>query len=216
MGDFLRTKRKERCPGKIWQLYKPKLRVNRLRVIRIRKVCESVRFDSGPEVFVRVNRNYVLTECVLNENDCISKMLLETGWGNQCWSIISMTLLWCRHVFYLTAICPMLTFWTRGTYYYVMEIDAVPRRTYYYVLDLHGFNGPAQVSVVHDWTPTWTRGLAMSHCALRRKKVVDSTSETGVSNACVFSDFQRYCTKGAWLHASFAGKTSSKHMLQTM
>ena len=84
-----------------------------------------------------------------------------------------------------------LTFWTRGTYYYVMEIDAVPRRTYYYVLDLHGFNGPAQVSVVHDWTLTWTRGLALSHCALRRKKVVDSTSETGVSNACVFSDFQR-------------------------
>ena len=29
-----------------------------LRVIRIRKVCESMRFDSGPEVFVRVNRNY--------------------------------------------------------------------------------------------------------------------------------------------------------------
>ena len=30
-----------------------------------------MRFDSGPEVFVRVNRNYVLTEYVLNENDCI-------------------------------------------------------------------------------------------------------------------------------------------------
>ena len=67
---FLRTKRKERRLGKIWQLYKPKLRVNRLRVIRIHKVCESMRFDSGPEVFVRVNRNYVLTEYVLNENDC--------------------------------------------------------------------------------------------------------------------------------------------------
>ena len=40
--------------------------------------------------------------------------------------------------------------------------------------------------------------------------------EAGVSNACVFSDFQRYCTKGAWLHASFAWKTSSKHILQTM
>ena len=63
-----------------------------------------------------------------------------------------------------------LTFWTRGTYYFVMEIDAVPQTMYYYVLDLHGFNGPTQVSVVHDWTPTWTRGLAMSHCALRRKK----------------------------------------------
>ena len=34
-------------------------------------VCKSMRFDSGPEVFVRVNRNYVLTEYVLNENDCI-------------------------------------------------------------------------------------------------------------------------------------------------
>ena len=29
-----------------------------------------MRFDSGPEVFVRANRNYVLTEYVLNENDC--------------------------------------------------------------------------------------------------------------------------------------------------
>ena len=67
---FLRTKRKERL-GKIWQLYKPKLRVNRLRVIRIHKACESMRFHSGPEVFVHVNRNYVLTEYVLNENDCI-------------------------------------------------------------------------------------------------------------------------------------------------
>ena len=109
-----------------------------------------------------------------------------------------------------------LTFWTRGTYYYVMEIDAVPRRTYYYVLDLHGFNNPAQVSVVHDWTPTWTRGLTMSHCVLRRKKNVDCTWEAGVSTASVFSDFQRYCTKGAWLHASFAWRTSSKHILQTM
>ena len=68
---FLRTKREKRRLGKIWQLCKPKLRVNRLCVIRIRKVCESMRFDSGPEVFVRVNRNYVLTEYVLNENDCI-------------------------------------------------------------------------------------------------------------------------------------------------
>ena len=64
---FLRTKRKERCLGKTWQLYKPKLRVNQLRVIRIHKVCESMRFDSGPEVFVRVNRNYVLTESVLTK-----------------------------------------------------------------------------------------------------------------------------------------------------
>ena len=31
-----------------------------------------MRFDSGPEVFVLVNRNYVLTEYVLNENDCMS------------------------------------------------------------------------------------------------------------------------------------------------
>ena len=52
---FLRTKRKERRLGEIWQLYKPKLHVNRFRVIRIRKVCESMRFDSGPEVFARVN-----------------------------------------------------------------------------------------------------------------------------------------------------------------
>ena len=29
-----------------------------------------MRFDSGPAVFVSVNRNYVLTEYVLNENDC--------------------------------------------------------------------------------------------------------------------------------------------------
>ena len=29
-----------------------------------------MRFDSGPEVFVLVNQNYVLTEYVLNENDC--------------------------------------------------------------------------------------------------------------------------------------------------
>ena len=35
-------------------------------------VCESMRFDSGPGIFVRVNRNYVLSEYVLNENDCIS------------------------------------------------------------------------------------------------------------------------------------------------
>ena len=76
-----------------------------------------------------------------------------------------------------------LTFWTRRTYYYVMDIDAVPRRSYYYVLDLHGFNSPAQISVVHHWTPTWTRGLGMSHCALRRKKFVASTSEAEVLNA---------------------------------
>ena len=42
------------------------------------KVCESMRFDSGPEVFVRVNQNYVLTEYVLNENDCIS-LLSSSG-----------------------------------------------------------------------------------------------------------------------------------------
>ena len=34
-----------------------------------------MRFDSGPEVFVRVNRNYVLTEYVLNENDYSLKYL---------------------------------------------------------------------------------------------------------------------------------------------
>ena len=34
----LPTKRKERRLGKVWQLYKPKLHVNRLRVIRIHKV----------------------------------------------------------------------------------------------------------------------------------------------------------------------------------
>ena len=56
--------------GTFWPLYKSKLRVNRLRVIRIHKVCESMRFDSGQEVFVRVNWNYMLTEYVLNENDC--------------------------------------------------------------------------------------------------------------------------------------------------
>ena len=55
--------------GNIWQLYNPKVHVDRLRVIRIREVCESMRFDSGPEGFVRVNRNYVLTEYVLNKND---------------------------------------------------------------------------------------------------------------------------------------------------
>ena len=82
-----------------------------------------MRFDSGPEVFVRVNRNYVLTECVLNENDCISKMLLETGCMGQpmlkhhfndtalvqacvssgsylshAKSVIPMTMMWCRLV----------------------------------------------------------------------------------------------------------------------
>ena len=80
---FLRTKRKKRRLGKIWQLYKPKLRVNRLRVIRIRKVCESMRFDCGPEVFVRVNRNYVLTEYVLNENDCTSEK--KRGLSPELW-----------------------------------------------------------------------------------------------------------------------------------
>ena len=43
-----------------------------------------MRFDSGPEVFVRVNRNYVLTQYVLNENDCnsfviIIKYMLKDG-----------------------------------------------------------------------------------------------------------------------------------------
>ena len=32
-----------------------------------------MRFDSGPGIFVRVIRNYVLTEYVLNENDCNTK-----------------------------------------------------------------------------------------------------------------------------------------------
>ena len=96
-----------------------------------------------------------------------------------------------------------------------MEIDAVPRRRYY-VLDLHGFS-PAQVSVVHHCQrATWTRGLAKSDRALRRKKFVHNTSEAGVSNACVFNDFQRHFTKGAWLHANFAWRTSSNHILQTM
>ena len=36
-----------------------------------------MRFDSGPEVFVRVNRNYVLTEYVLNENDCTRKKFYQ-------------------------------------------------------------------------------------------------------------------------------------------
>ena len=40
--------------GKFDSSYKPKLRVNRLRVIRICKVCESMRFASGPEVIVTV------------------------------------------------------------------------------------------------------------------------------------------------------------------
>ena len=66
---FLRTKRKDRRLGKIGHLYKPKLRV-----IRIRKECESMRFDSGSEVFVPVNRKYVLTEYVQTEMTvvCIS------------------------------------------------------------------------------------------------------------------------------------------------
>ena len=50
------TKRKENRLEKFWQLYKPKLSVNRLRVIRIHKICKPRRFDSGPEVFVRVSR----------------------------------------------------------------------------------------------------------------------------------------------------------------
>ena len=35
-------------------------------------MCESMRFDSGPEVFACENRSYVLTEHVLNENDCVA------------------------------------------------------------------------------------------------------------------------------------------------
>ena len=35
-----------------------------------------MRFDSGPEVFVRVNRNYVLTEYVQNENDQTEILLI--------------------------------------------------------------------------------------------------------------------------------------------
>ena len=37
-----------------------------------------MRFDSGPEGFVRVNRNYVLTEYVLNENDCKLLILVNS------------------------------------------------------------------------------------------------------------------------------------------
>ena len=73
--EFQRTKRKEHRLRKIWQLYKPKLRINRLRCIWIRLVGESMRFDSGPEVFTLVNRNYVLTEYVPNENDCVKAAL---------------------------------------------------------------------------------------------------------------------------------------------
>ena len=68
---FLRTNEKNVVWGKFDSCTNQNyVLINRLRVIRIRKVCESMRFDSGPEVFVRVNRNYVLTEYVLNENDC--------------------------------------------------------------------------------------------------------------------------------------------------
>ena len=66
--DFSSYKTKSTSSGEY--LTVEQLRVNRLCVIRIRKVCESMRFDSGPEVFVCVNRNYVLTEYVLNGNDC--------------------------------------------------------------------------------------------------------------------------------------------------
>ena len=68
---FLRTNEKNVVWEKIDSCTKPKLRDDGLRVIRIRKVCESMQFDSGPEVFVCVNRNYVLTEYVLNENNCM-------------------------------------------------------------------------------------------------------------------------------------------------
>ena len=63
---FLRTKRNKRRLGKIWQYYKPKLHV-----IRIRKVCESMRFDSGPEVFCACRPKLRVNEYVLNENDCM-------------------------------------------------------------------------------------------------------------------------------------------------
>ena len=38
-----------------------------------------MRFDSGPEAFARVNRNYVLTEYVLNENDCTTNFVIGQG-----------------------------------------------------------------------------------------------------------------------------------------
>ena len=37
-----------------------------------------MRFDSGPEAFVRVNRNYVLTENILSENDCIALICADS------------------------------------------------------------------------------------------------------------------------------------------
>ena len=74
MGDFCTYKAKrtssgehfDRCTNRNYVL------TDYLLLIRIHKVCESMLFDSGPEVFVRVNQNYVLTEYVLNENDWIS------------------------------------------------------------------------------------------------------------------------------------------------
>ena len=39
---------------------------------KIHKVCESCPFDSGPEVFVCVSRNYVL-----NEKDCVIKNVIK-------------------------------------------------------------------------------------------------------------------------------------------
>ena len=76
-----------------------------------------MRFDSGPEVFVRVNRNYVLTEYVLNENDCnwedninndnkykIRQHLLEG----------SVNLPWIKHAHKLKATCNELTFLQKG------------------------------------------------------------------------------------------------------
>ena len=83
---FLRTKRKERRLGKNLTVVQTKLRVNRLRAIRIRKVCESMQFDSGPDVFVPVNRNYVSTEYVLNENDCIARQPALSSLQSPCMS----------------------------------------------------------------------------------------------------------------------------------
>ena len=60
-----------------------------------------MRFDSGPEVFVRVNRNYVLTEYVLNENDCTCLAPICMQWATErtrntvlnetCWISFSTT-----------------------------------------------------------------------------------------------------------------------------
>ena len=56
MGNFSACKAKRTSAWENLTVVQPKLRVKRLHVIRIHKVCESMRFDSGPEVFVRVNR----------------------------------------------------------------------------------------------------------------------------------------------------------------